>query len=510
MKRTLLLIILDGWGLGPSDDSNPIHAARPEVLTYLEQTYPVTSLEASGINVGLPWGETGNSEVGHLTLGAGKIIYQHFPRIMLAIRDGSFYQNQTLKGAFEHARSNNSAVNLVGLLSKGNTHAALDHLHALIEMAKRENIERVNLHLFGDGKDCPPKTAGEMLATLPRQMLATLTGRYYAMDREGNWQLTRSAYDTMTGGGAQKADDIEAVLRTTYQRGLSEEYVPPTSFAPEKAIQDNDAVIFFNYREDSIRQISEAFIDPAFNKFPVKHFTNLYLATFTRYEERFNVPVAFAPDRVEHPLGRVISDAGKTQLRLAETYKYAHVTYFFNGYKEEPFKSEYRVLVPSLQTPTPAEHPEMMASQITDRLMQGIENQGFDFILVNYANPDTMGHTGNYDAAVQTVKVIDRELGRIMKVASRTQTVVIITSDHGNVERVFDPATGRPETQHDANPVPFYLVAPEFKDKKFLNWKNLRFETAGGLQDIAPTVLELMGLPQPTDMSGHSLLRNLL
>jgi 2,3-bisphosphoglycerate-independent phosphoglycerate mutase len=445
-----------------------------------------------------------------LTLGAGKIIYQHFPRIMLAIRDGSFYENPTLKKAFEHARSNNSAVNLVGLLSKGNTHAALDHLHALIEMAKREKVERVNLHLFGDGKDCPPKTAGEMLATLPREMLATFTGRYYAMDREGNWQLTKNAYDTLVGGGAQKADDVEAVLRTTYQRGLSEEYVPPTAFSEGKAVQDNDAVIFFNYREDSIRQVSEAFIDPVFSKFSVKKFQNLYITTFTRYEERFTVPVAFAPDTVEHPLGQVISDAGKTQLRLAETYKYAHVTYFFNGYKEEPFKSEYRVLIPSLQTPAPAEHPEMMAVSITDRLIQGIENQGFDFMLVNYANADTMGHTGNYDAAVATVKIIDRELGRIMKVASRTPTMVAITSDHGNVERVFDPATGRPETQHDANPVPFYLVAPEFKNKKFLNWKNLRFETAGGLQDIAPTVLELMGLPQPLDMNGHSLLRNLL
>lgn len=508
--KPVILIVLDGWGLGPDDDSNPIHAAKLTTYEQIKKDYPMTSLEASGINVGLPWGETGNSEVGHLTMGAGKPLYQHFPRIGLTIRDKSFFQNPVLKQAFAHARDNNSAVNFIGLLSKGNTHAALEHLQALLTMAQQENVSRIKLHLFADGKDSPPKSIESMLAQVPKEFLASLSGRYYGMDRESNWQLTQFAHQAITGeGGTLGADPISAI-RANFATQPSEEYLPPLRFGEGKQLQDNDAVVFFNYREDSIRQIAESFIDPAFDKFPTKKFSNLFITTFTVYEEKFKVPAAFPADTVEFPLGRVISDAGKMQLRLAETYKYAHITYFFNGYREPPFKNEYRVLIPSASAIHPADHPEMMASAITDRLIESLEGQGFAFILANFANPDTIGHTGNYDASVKAAQIIDRELARIFKAAESSEAIIVLTADHGNIERVFNPGTGRPETQHDSSPVPFFLIAPQFKGRSFYNSQNVNVETAGTLADVAPTILELMELPKPQEMSGQSLLQSLL
>lgn len=510
MRRTVTLAILDGWGIGQEDDSNPIHAAHPKNLGWLAEHFPLTSLEAAGIHVGLPWGETGNSEVGHLTLGAGKIMYQHYPRISLAIRDGSFFQNPVLLRAFAHAREHNSAVHFVGLLSKANTHASLEHLLALVRMASEQKTDRYWLHLFADGKDSPPRSILEMLPKLPREKIATLMGRYYAMDREGNWQLTRTAYETLTTPAGRRAQDPEQVATQGIAELHTEEFLPAYRFQPEAVIGDRDTVIFFNFREDSIRQIAEAFILPDFKNFPVRRSPDQFLATFTQYEERFAAPVAFPPDHVDQPLGRVLSDAGKTQVHLAESYKYAHVTMFFNGYREEPFSNEYRVLVPSLQIPHPDEHPELMASAVTDRLIQSMEGSGFDFILVNFANGDTIGHTGNYNAAVKAVGVIDEQIGRILPVVARSDGILVITSDHGNIERIFNPETGRPETQHDPSPVPFYLVGREFKGRKFFNARDLPRETAGNLADIAPTILALMGLTQPEEMTGRNLLDSLL
>ena len=510
MKRTVVLIILDGWGIGRNDISDPIHAVNPESFRMLEENFPVGSLQASGIGVGLPWGEIGNSEVGHLTIGAGKVIYQYFPRITLGIRDKSFFENKALKDAFLHAKKNNSGVNLVGLLTGANVHASIEHLQALLQMAKEQNVENVKLHLFADGKDSPPRSLEKFLKEIPLEKLATLTGRYYAMDRTQNWQVTQRTYECLIGKSGEMAANIEETIKDNYKRGQTEEFLPPLRIAPDKFIQDNDALIFFNFREDSIRQLAEAFIVKNFDKFPVKTFQNLYIATMTRYEEKFSVPVAYLPETVENPLGKVLSEAGKTQLRLAETYKYAHVTYFFNGYHEPVFKNEYRVFIPSLTAPHPDEHPEMMASAITARLVQAIESRSFDFILANYANPDAIGHTGNFEAAVETIKVIDKEIGRVIKAGLNSETTIIISSDHGNVEEMINPETGRMETQHDPNPVPVYLVAPEFKGRKFVNWKNLTFEVTGVLSDIAPTVLELMGIPQPEEMTGKSLLRELI
>lgn len=510
MKRTIVLIVLDGWGIGRNDESNPIFTAKPENFSWLVQNYPITSLQASGISVGLPWGEIGNSEVGHLTMGAGKVLYQHYPRIMLSIRDGSFYENAALKNAFAHAKEHNSSVNIVGLLSKANVHASLDHLEALLKMAEKENFDRVNLHLFPDGKDSPAKSASEFIKHVPWDKIGSLTGRYYALDREERWQLTQVTYEAMVGRSGQVAPDPETALQAVYAQNQSEEYLPPLRLNPERAIKDGDAIIFMNYREDSAKQLASPFIQKNFSKFQTIPMPNLYLTTMTQYSKDFAVPVVFPPENISNPLGKILADNEKTQLRLGETYKYSHITYFFNGYREEPFKNEYRVLVPSQTSLHPDKDPKLMAPAITDRLLPAIENQSFDFILVNYANADVLAHTGNMEAAIEGVKTLDTELGRILKVALNPQTVLMITGDHGNVEMMLDLMTGRPERQHDPNPVPFYLVGQEFKNRKFINWQNLANDTLGVLSDITPTILELMQIQKPNDMTGHSLLKQLL
>ncbi|MDO8516313.1 MAG: 2,3-bisphosphoglycerate-independent phosphoglycerate mutase, partial [bacterium] len=497
---------------GKSDASNPIYVAQPDQFKFLEENYPSTSLQASGISVGLPWGEVGNSEVGHLTIGAGKVIYQHYPRIMMAIQDKTFFDNPELKAAFAHARKNNSGVNFVGLLSKGNVHSAIEHIQALIKMAELENVANVKLHLFGDGKDYPPKTIDKLLAEIPQEKISSIVGRYYGMDRESNWRLTEQAYGCITGrsGAMIELKDLPAVIQTTYEQNLTEEHLPPYRLIGRSQIEENDAVIFFNYREDSIRQIVESFVMPNFDKFPTKKFENLHITTMTHYKDSFKVPVAFPPETIDYPIGKVLSDAGLSQLRLAESYKYAHITYFFNGFKEPPFPNEYRVLVPSEPIPHPDEHPKMMAPALTERLVEAISGRAFDFILVNYANGDTIAHTGNYDACIEAVKIVNEEIGKVIQAAIAADAYLVITSDHGNMEEVISPITGLIETQHDASPVPFYLVAREFKGRQFQSQETRYVETSGILSDVAPTILELMNIPKPSDMNGESMLKNLL
>ena len=512
-KRTVVLIILDGWGIGKADESNPIHVVNPQNINYLRANFPVGSLQASGISVGLPWNEEGWSEVGHLTIGAGKTIYQYYPKITLAIRDRSFFQNEVLKKAFAQAKENNSAVNLIGLLSAGNVHSSLKHLGALIQFADEEKVSKLNLHLFTDGRDSPPYSAMELLKKIPQGKLTSLSGRFYAMDRDTHWERTRKAYDVLTGSGELvETDDIETHIKKTYDRKFNDEYIEPILIGPERrAIKDNDAVIFFNFREDRMRQIVSPFILKSFKDFPVKDFQNLYVVTMTPYGNDFQVPAAFEPEKILNPLGKVLADKGFTQLRLAETQKYPHVTYFFNGLKEEPFKNEYRVLIPSPPTIRPEEHPEMMAVEVTNRLLESIEEKVFDFILVNYANPDMIAHTGNYDASIAAVKVIDEQIGKITESCWRNNIFLIITSDHGNIERVFNPQTGLPETKHDPSPVPIYLVAPEFhKTKTQEEIIESERGSVGVLADIAPTVLELLSIPKPAEMTGQSLLKLLL
>ena len=474
MKQTLILAILDGWGIGREDESNPIHVVNPATFSFMKDNFPLTSLQASGISVGLPWGEVGNSEVGHLTIGAGKVLYQYFPKITLAIRDGSFMKNEAILGAIKHAQTNNSAVNLIGLLSKGNVHASLEHLEALMQMVQSAGVP-LKLHLWSDGKDSAPHSLEDFLKHIPFANLYSLTGRYYAMDRESNWSLTKKAYEALWGKGGELLEDATALhnfITEYYRKGSNEEFLPVIRCKPT-GIEPNDAIIFFNYREDSIRQISEAFLLKDFDEFPVNSPEKLYIATMTKYEDRFAAPVIFQPDTVEYPLGRVLSDADKTQLRLAETYKYAHVTYFFNGLVEPPFKNEYRVLIPSYNVPRVDEHPQMMASSITDRVLQALENQSFDFILANYANPDTIAHTGNYNAALEAVKTVDLEIGRLVKRVLESNAILVVTSDHGNMEELINPMTGNAETQHDPNPVPFYIVSNAHRNRRFSNQNSI-------------------------------------
>lgn len=515
-KKIAILVVLDGWGIGKNNESNPIYVAKPPTFERLKKEYPMTSLQASGIAVGLPWGEVGNSEVGHLTLGAGKVLYQYYPKITMAIRDGSFFENKVLKDACAHARATGGAINFAGLLTKGNVHASLEHIQALVKMARAEGIVKINLHLFADGKDVPPHTLQGYLAELPEELIATLIGRYYAMDREGNWSLTETAYQLLTGTGniGQPITGIaEAtpIIEATYKKGQTEEYLPALRFANDKNIKDGDALLFFNYREDSIQQLAASFIIPGFDKFPTVPFKNLFVATMTHYNDTYNVPVAFPADEVKTPFGKIVSDAGLTQLRLAETYKYAHVTYFFNGYKEAPFPDEFRTLIPSASMIHPEQHPEMMAAAITDRLVEAIRGRAFDFILVNYANGDTIAHTADYNAGVEAIKVIDREIARVVSAAEEDpDALLFITSDHGNIEEMISPTTGLPESQHDASPVPFHIVSAALKGRKFVNAETVAFETLGSLADVAPTMLALMGLPKPDDMTGRSILDGLI
>lgn len=516
MRRTLVLAILDGWGVGSPDQSNPIYAAAPETIRTIESGFPSGALQASGITVGLPWEEEGNSEVGHLTIGAGKVIYQHFPKISLAIASGEFFKNGALQGAFAHARAHRSAVHLVGLLTAGNVHASLTHLYALVEMAKRESCSTLFLQLITDGRDSPPKSAGNLAGEVQKKLQAaggvgeivSVVGRYYAMNRDGHWDRTAKAYTLFTEGAVTRL--LGEALTRAYRKNLNDEFIEPTTLGPPHPIRDRDAVIFFNFREDSMRQLAQAFVDPAFSQFPRKPLQELYVTTMTSYHESFlGVPVAFPTEPVEYPLGRVLADHGRVQLRIAETQKYAHVTYFLNGFRDEPFPNEYRVLIPSLEIPHPEERPEMMAHTITDRVLEALSEGSFDFIVMNYANPDIIAHTGNYDATLQAVRVVDVELGRLLTAVRAGDHILIITSDHGNAESVQGLRTGERETRHNTNPVPFYLAGNAFAGIAPRN-PGGHLQVIGLLADVAPTILELMGIPKPDAMTGESLLRQFL
>lgn len=509
-RRTIILVVIDGWGVGQADFSNPIHTVNPQTFDFLKHNFPSGTLQASGISVGLPWGEEGNSEVGHLNMGAGKVVYQNYPKITLAIRDKTFFNNPTLRAAFDHATTNNSSVHIVGLLSEANVHASFEHLEALLHYADQIHFptDRVNLHLIADGRDSDPHSALRLIARLPHpEQLASIGGRYYGMDRDKHWDRIRPAYDAMTTSSPSVAD-VASHIEQCYAKDLSDEYIIPTAIGKTpRPIGDNDAVIFFNFREDRMKQLCRAFTDASFTEFPVKSFSNTYFCSFIEYDPIIKIPTLFPPEALGNPLGKVLADHGKTQWRIAETEKYAHITYFFNGLRKEPFNGEYRILIPSRQVFNYAEHPEMRAEEITTRLVEAIEEQSYDFILTNYANADIIAHTGNMQASEQAVKVIDASIKRVVDAALATDSILIITADHGNVERLADPLTGKPETKHDANPVPIHLIANEYKrprDKKEV--KSAEQASIGVLADIAPTILELMHIPKPKEMTAQSLL----
>lgn len=509
-SKRVVLLVLDGWGINTGKQGNAIASAKTPVYTRLMSEYPHAALQASGEAVGLPEGQMGNSEVGHLNLGAGRIVYQDSTRISKAVRDGEFFQNPVLLSTLETVKRSGANLHLMGLLSDGGVHSRMDHIFAMFDLVKVRGITNVFFHAFLDGRDTPPSSAlhyitqlEDYLAKIGIGRIATVSGRYYAMDRDKRWERVKKAYEALVlGDGIKKYSALEAV-RQSYEHNKTDEFVLPTVLLDPTTnkhiatIQNNDAVIFCNFRSDRAREITRALTDPEFQGF--KRLQVPTLSSFvclTTYDEVFDLPVAFGPVRLTHILGEVLNTNGIRQLRIAETEKYAHVTFFFNGGEERPFSLEERVLVPSPRdVPTYDKKPEMSAREITDKLVEQISSRQYGFILANYANPDMVGHTGVIDAAVKAVEVIDECLGRVLTAAREEGTAVVITADHGNVEVMLDPSTGQPHTAHTTDPVPFILAQ-----------RKVRLRDAGILADVAPTVLELMGIEKPSEMTGKSLI----
>lgn len=507
--KTVILVILDGWGIGEQNDTNPISVADPETVKYIEKYYPAGSLNASGISVGLPWGEEGNSEVGHLTIGAGRVLYQHFMRITKSIESDEFFENGALKKSFEHAEENNSSVHIAGLLTEGNVHASIEHLKALIQMAAKENTKEVYLHLFADGRDSPPQSVMNLLDDLKKEIeeqgvgqISTLSGRYYSMDREGRWDRTQKAYNVMVGDGPE--GEIEQNIQEAYSEGLNDEHIKPVMTEDGEPIKENDSIIFLNFREDSIRQITKSFAGNGFDEFETKDLSNLQITTMTKYDDDIESDVAFPPHEIKNTLGEVVAKNNKNQLRVAESEKSAHVTYFFNGLKKEAFDNEFRIIIPSQNVGNVATHPEMQADAITERILLSIGEGTFDLIVANYANPDIMAHTGNYNSTIEAVQKIDKQLNQLLRAAIAEDHTLIITSDHGNAEMLFDPKTGGRETKHNVSPVPFYFVDKDYQRSDLGSPGNL--PKIGMLADVAPTILDVMDIQKPPEMTGNSLI----
>jgi 2,3-bisphosphoglycerate-independent phosphoglycerate mutase len=504
--RPVILLILDGWGISERTEHNAIRAARTPVWDRLWEEYPHTAIRTSGSAVGLPGGQMGNSEVGHLNLGAGRVVYQEFTRIGRSIRTGSFFANRTLTDAVDAAVANDRAVHLLGLLSPGGVHSHEEHIHAMARLAVERGAREVYLHAFLDGRDMPPKSAmaslqamDERFAEFGKGRIATIIGRYYAMDRDHRWDRIKQAYDLITRGDAEfEAASATAALEQAYQRGETDEFVRATRIGDRVTVDDGDVVINMNYRSDRARQITRAFIEPGFDGF-VRAVVPALAAyvSLTEYSKDFDIPVAYPPERLENTFGEYISRLGLHQLRIAETEKYAHVTFFMNGGIEQPNEGEERILVPSPQVATYDLQPEMSAHEVTDRLVDAIHGGRFDAIICNYANGDMVGHTGNFDAAVEAIEVLDGCIGRVVDAAVEVGGELLITADHGNAEQMVDPKTGQPHTAHTLNPVPLIYVG----DGATALMEN------GALCDITPTMLQIMGLPQPAEMTGRSLLQ---
>ncbi len=505
----MALIILDGWGYSEKTEANAIHAARKPVWDHLWADYPHALIRTSGAAVGLPGEQMGNSEVGHLNLGAGRVVYQEFTRVSRAIRTGSFFSNRALTDAVDHAVDNHKSVHILGLLSPGGVHSHETHIHAMAQLAVQRGASRVYLHAFLDGRDTPPKSAGESIRAMQAKFdelgggrFVSIIGRYYAMDRDHRWPRIQAAYDLITQGKAEhRAPDAAAALEMAYERGETDEFVKATAIAPpgEEPVrfEDGDTLVFMNYRSDRARQIARPFIEPEFSGFPRACAPCPgAVVSLTEYSEEFRYPVAFPPERMRNVLGELLSNLGLRQLRLAETEKYAHVTFFFNGGVEEPFEGEDRILVSSPQVATYDLQPEMSSPEVTERLVEALGSGLYDVIICNYANPDMVGHTGNLAAAVKAIETLDRCLGKVYDVLLRVGGEMLITADHGNAEQMMGEDTGQPHTAHTTNLVPLLYVG-----------RPGELEGNGSLADVAPSMLYLMGLEQPAEMSGHSLVR---
>lgn len=523
--RPLVVIILDGWGVSFVRDGNAIAAARTPNMDNYMRYFPTAALRAAGQEVGLPWGEVGNSETGHRNIGAGTIQYQTLPLVDRAISTGEFFKSEALTGAIEHARKNNSSLHLMGLVSPGGVHAHMNHLFALLELcAQKDFHERVYIHMFTDGRDTAPQSAVPYLSELEDQIganavgtIASVTGRFYAMDRNRNWERTEATYNMLTGGkrkvGATSARDA---VEQAYAQNIYDETIPPTAITrggePIGTIKSNDAVIFFNFRPDRARQLTQSFATPRDVGFSTQPLENIYFVTMSEYDPDFPVHVAYREKPLETPLAKVISDAGLTQLHIAETEKYAHITYYLNVGHEDPFSGEERVMIPSSDIESFADDPKMQAVAITDRIIEEIQTGAYDTYFANYANADMVGHTGNFDAAIIACETVDTCLGRLQEAILQAGGEMIITADHGNAEEMRHPESGALEKDHTNNIVPFHYISTRFQrttPKADEELVSIFSTPVGLLTDVAPTILQVLGLPQPPSMTGISLLSSL-
>ena len=502
--KPLVLMILDGFGHSDSHESNAVYAAKKPVLDRLWATVPNGLISGSGMDVGLPDGQMGNSEVGHMNLGAGRVVYQDFTRVTKAIRDGEFFENPTICAAVDKAVDAGKAVHFMGLLSDGGVHSHQDHLIAMAELAFKRGAEKIYLHAFLDGRDTPPKSAASSIELLDatfqalgKGRIASLIGRYFAMDRDNRWDRVSQAYNLIVDGNAEfNAATAQEGLDAAYARGESDEFVKATTIGEPVKVEDGDAVVFMNFRADRARELSRVFVEDDFKEFERTRQPKVQYVGLTQYAASIPAPAAFAPGSLENVLGDYLAKNGKTQLRIAETEKYAHVTFFFSGGREEPFPGEERILIPSPKVATYDLQPEMSAPEVTDRIVDAIEHQRYDVIVVNYANGDMVGHSGVFDAAVKAVECLDTCVGRIVEALEKVGGEALITADHGNVEKMADEETHQAHTAHTTEPVPFIYVGK----------RDLKVREGGVLADVAPTMLMLLGLEKPAEMTGTSIL----
>jgi len=505
--KPLALIILDGWGYSEDASHNAILEAKTPAWDKIWAQNPHTLIKASGADVGLPAGQMGNSEVGHLNIGAGRAVYQEYTRVSRAIRTGSFFSNCTLTEAVDKALQNNSAIHIMGLLSPGGVHSHEGHIHAMVKLAAERGLSKLYLHAFLDGRDTAPRSAKESIKAMQnvfdeegRGRFASIVGRYYAMDRDHRWDRIKSSYDVITDGkGIFTADSALDALDLAYQRGESDEFVLATSIIPqgEEAVQmeDGDVMIFMNYRSDRARQITRPFIEDNFEAFKrERRFKLAQFVSLTEYSSKFDVPVAFPPERLTNVFGEYISNLGLRQLRIAETEKYAHVTFFFNGGAEDPFPDEDRILINSPDVATYDLQPEMNAPKLTEKFIAAVNSEQYDVIICNFANPDMVGHTGNEEATIEAIEALDKFVDQISEAILNVGGEVLITADHGNAELMLNEKTGQAHTAHTCNPVPFVYLG-----------RDAVMAESGALSDIAPTMLYLMGLETPPEMNGRSL-----
>ncbi|KGM51084.1 phosphoglyceromutase [Lysobacter concretionis Ko07 = DSM 16239] len=502
--RPVVLLILDGWGHREETADNAIAQARLPNWDALLASSPHTLIHTEGRHVGLPDGQMGNSEVGHMNLGAGRIVYQDLTRIDAAVEDGSFFTNPELRAACAAVKANGGTLHLLGLMSPGGVHSHEAHIAAMLELARREGVAKVAVHAFLDGRDVPPRSARPSLQKLQQACaqagnahIASVCGRYYAMDRDQRWDRLRKAWDAIVEGRADhRAADALTALDEAYARGENDEFVDPTVIGESLPMADGDAVVFMNFRADRARQLAAAFVSPAFTGFQARRPALSRFVCLTEYDARLPAQVAFAPDDLRNTLGEVLSDNGMRQLRIAETEKYAHVTFFFSGGREDAYAGETRILVPSPNVATYDLQPEMSCPEVTEKLTAAIRSGDIDVAICNIANPDMVGHSGNLAAAVKAVEAVDIAIGAIVAAVRDTGGAILVTADHGNVEMMRDPVTGQPHTSHTVGPVPLVYVGPRSADLR----------AGGSLRDVAPTLLDLLGLPKPAEMTGHSLL----